>query len=119
MTSPDNVYSPDVGSVRKQIYITAEHERKLKRLAKRWNCTEAAIMRHALDGVRDDDLSPEDTLFERLRAQGSIVDYSSDPDLPSDDEIRAIRARLAVWVAEHPGSIGWDEALREDRDEPY
>jgi len=76
MASPDDVYFAELGSVRKQIYITTEHDRKLKRLAQRWNCTEAAIVRRALDDVRDDDLSPEDAFFEQLRAQGSIVDYS-------------------------------------------
>lgn len=119
MASPDDVYFAELGSVRKQIYITTEHDRKLKRLAQRWNCTEAAIVRRALDDVRDDDLSPEDAFFEQLRAQGSIVDYSNDPDLPSEDEVRAIRARLAMWVGAHPGSIGLDEALREDRDTPH
>lgn len=35
--------------IRKQLYIAPEQQRKLHDLAARWNCTEAEVMRAALD----------------------------------------------------------------------
>ncbi len=64
--------------IRKQVYLGREQDRKLKALAARRGCTEAAIIREALDRLPDPDRSVE----AQLAAAGLLVPKRDDPDAP-------------------------------------
>ena len=82
-------------AIRKQLYISSEHNQKLKRLARSWGCTEAAIVRRALDELPEPEPSPDDVLLQRLRAAGLIVSF---PEEPSSQTIQWSEIRLAGQV---------------------
>jgi hypothetical protein len=105
-----------VRSVRKQLYISQAHDRKLKRLAKSWQCTEAAVVRRALDGLDEGPATPEARFVESLRAGGKLVESPDAAGTPSRDEAAQIEGELAVWFAAHPEPLRLDEALRDERD---
>src|SRR5947199_7648372 len=58
--------------VRKQLYIDVEHEKKLKRLAKKWKVTEAAVVRRALEELPEAARTPEDEAMAHLVARGLV-----------------------------------------------
>ena len=55
--------------IRKQVYLAREQDRKLKVLAARRGCTEAEIIREALDRLPD----PDRSVDEQLAATGLLV----------------------------------------------
>jgi hypothetical protein len=55
--------------IRKQLYIEDRQQGKLRRVAEAWGCTEAAVMRAALDRLPD----PGDSLKARLAAAGLLA----------------------------------------------
>jgi hypothetical protein len=68
--------------VRKQTYLTAEQDRRLKELAERYHTTEAELLRRALDSWLARDAARSDTdPFERL------VGFVSDPNEVDHDDI--------------------------------
>jgi hypothetical protein len=96
--------------VRKQLYIEDQQERKLQRLAEAWGCTEAAVMRTALDRLPD----PEDSLRERLAAAGLLAPLPDDPDL-DDADLEELEREHDAWVATLTEPLGLSEAVLEDR----
>ena len=66
--------------MRKQLYLAGEQQRKLRKLAARWGCTEAEVVRRALDRLPDPDASIDD----RLAAAGLLAAPLLDDDLPTD-----------------------------------
>src|SRR5688572_22136091 len=102
--------------VRKQVYLERDQDRKLKALAARRKCTEAEIIREALDRLPD----PEsDDIVARLEAAGLLVP-KPEPGLPTEDEEGKSSEELwAEWdtlLANRNQPLGLVEALRKDRD---
>jgi hypothetical protein len=64
---------PAVRAVRKQFYITPENDRKLKRLAARKGCTEAALIRTAIDQLDEREPTLDEKIDQRLRELGVEV----------------------------------------------
>src|SRR6266508_2746675 len=56
--------------VRKQVYLKADQERKLKALAARRRCTEAELIREALDRLPD---PTDDAVLLKLEAAGLLA----------------------------------------------
>ena len=104
-------------AIRKQLYVSPEHNRKLKRLAGQWGCTEAAVVRRALDALPDAQPSGDELFVERLRAAGKIVDPPPPTEpLLTEEEAERYQRELDEYFAKH-GSPRLVEAILEDREE--
>ncbi len=97
--------------IRKQLYLGREHEEKLRRLAARWGCTEAEVVRAALDRLPDD---LESAIDARLNAAGVLAPPPEDAEM-TDDELAALEAEVEAWLDSLPGPLGLSEAVLEDR----
>ena len=97
--------------VRKQLYLAREPDRKLKALAARRGCTEAQVIRDALDQLPDPDLG----LDEQLAAAGLLAPKSHDADAPVGQAARGLEAEVDAWLATRPAGLGLSEAVLEDR----
>jgi hypothetical protein len=74
--------------VRKQVYLRREHDRKLKALASVRGCTEAEVIREAIDRLPD----PEGDFVARLEAAGLLVPKRDSPDLPRGAELEKLNS---------------------------
>lgn len=97
--------------IRKQVYLAREQDRKLKALAARRGCTEAEVIRDALDRLPD----PDRGLEEQLAAAGLLVPKGDDPDAPRGAAARALEVEVEAWLASRPTRLGLSEAVLEDR----
>jgi hypothetical protein len=97
--------------VRKQLYLAREQDRKLKALAARRGCTEAQVIRDALDQLPDPALGIED----QLAAAGLLAPRSEDAGAPVGHPARALEAEVDAWLAARPAGLGLSEAVLEDR----
>lgn len=102
--------------IRKQVYLLETQNRKLKALAAVRGCTEAEVMRDAVDRLPD----PEGSVVERLEAAGLLAKIRVPDDVPTGDELAALEAELDAWLESLPGPIGLSEAVLAEREEsPY
>src|SRR5881296_2273779 len=97
--------------VRKQVYLAREQDRKLKALAARRGCTEAEIIRDALDQLPDPDRGVE----EQLAAAGLLTPKGNDPDAPRGAAVRGLEVEVEAWLASRSTGLGLSEAVLEDR----
>src|SRR5688572_21035229 len=98
--------------IRKQIYLEAELDRKVKRLARRRYCTESEVIRQALVQVPD----PDGDHIEKLRAAGLLLeDKGVEPMDPA--ELEALEKRLDEWSRAYGKPIGLSKAVLDERDE--
>src|SRR5437867_2678346 len=98
--------------IRKQICLTPEQQGKLRKLAQKWGCSEAAVMREALYQLPDVD----DLLVARLTAAGMLITPPDDPDLPqTQEELEALEREHEEWLATLDEPLGFAEAVIEDR----
>src|SRR6266516_3470900 len=86
--------------IRKQVYLAPKQDRKLKSLASRRCCTEAEIIREALDRLPDPDAHD---IEAKLSAAGLLVPAPDFPDLPRGRAAQALEAEFERWLAEQPG----------------
>lgn len=98
--------------IRKQLYIGQEHQVKLRRLAARWGCPEAEVVRRAIEGLPEGD----DAAIERLRAAGLLVE-------PPEVELRGGQSAQEVerwfeeeWPKIQTEPLGLSQAVWEDRE---
>ena len=99
-----------VGMIRKQLYSDPAQQKKVRSLAKRWGCTEAEVMRRALDRLPD----TEPVVAARSREAGLTVPPWDDDDLPGETELEAMERELDQILAE-TGPLHLTEAVIEDR----
>ena len=98
--------------IRKQVYLGDEQEKKLRRLASRWGCAEAEVLRTAIDRLPD----PEHSVEGRLREAGLLVRIPVEPDLPQEKETLAELERdVEAWLASRPKILNLSQAVLEDR----
>lgn len=97
--------------IRKQLYIEPEQQRKLRSLAAQWGCTEAEVVRTALERLPDPDSAAE----ARLREAGILMDPPDDVPLLSAEELEALEQEHAAWLQRRGKPIGLLEALEHDR----
>jgi hypothetical protein len=97
--------------IRKQIYLTREHDRKAKAIAAARGWTESEVIRDALDRVPD----PEGNVVEQLAAAGLIEPQTDDTDVPTVAELRALEAELDEWLDSLPAPLQLAEAVIDDR----
>jgi len=102
--------------IRKQIYLLQTQNRKLKALAAVRGCTEAEVIRDALDQLPD----PGGGVAARLQAAGLLAVIPHNDDTPTPDELRALEAELDDWLDSLPEPLGLTEAVLAEREEsPY
>ena len=99
--------------IRKQIYLAREQDRKVKALAACRGCTEAEVIRDALDRLPD----PDRGVAEQLAAAGLLAPSGDDPDVPRGAAARALEMRVEAWLHNRPRllKLGLAEAVLEDR----
>lgn len=97
--------------IRKQLYLGAEQQRKLDRLARRWGCTEAHVVRIAIDRIPD----PDASIDERLADAGLLVPPTTAPDLPEGEAVADLERAHEDWLSAQAGSLRLAEAVIEDR----
>jgi hypothetical protein len=110
------MYTHDGGStvekmVRKQFYVTPDDDRKLKRLAREYRCSEAELIREAIGALP----AAEDSGIAALRAAG----LTTEPDGPraSDKELEEAEREWEDWLDSHPTPLGLSQAVIEEREE--
>ena len=96
--------------IRKQLYITVEEQKKLHALAAAWGCTEAEVMRRAIDR-----LPAAGSLEDRLRAAGLLVEPPDDPDLPPPEEVEALEREWDEIVRSLPEPLNLSQTVIENR----
>lgn len=101
--------------IRKQLYVAEQQQRKLERLAATWGCTEAQVMRTALDRLAEPRTDMDAEIEERLRAAGLWVEPPDDPDLPEGAEGEAFEAEMEAWLESQTEPFGLAQAVLEDR----
>ncbi|HEV8639238.1 MAG TPA: hypothetical protein VG370_33945 [Chloroflexota bacterium] len=76
-------------AVRKQLYLSPEHNRLVKELAARWNTTEAAVVRKALDRLaeserrrRPDRRTEKERQIDELLRQAGMLGGGGEPLWP-------------------------------------
>jgi hypothetical protein len=85
---------------RKQVCLTPAVQKKVEQLAARWGCTEADVIRHAMER-----LAP---------ANAGLVD--DDAVLPETPEaLDALEREYEDWVDSLPEPLGLSQAVIEDR----
>ena len=97
--------------IRKQLYIEREQERKLRKLAEHWGCTEAQVFRMALDRLADTD----GTIDGRLEDAGLLVSSTQAEDVPRGEELEALESEYEAWANTLTTPIGLSGAVLEDR----
>ncbi len=97
--------------VRKQVYLLREQDQKLKRLARERRCTEAEVMRAAIDSLPD----PAGGILEQLAAAGILAAKRDEVDVPRGGALRALEAEMNAWLAGETEPIGLADAVEEDR----
>ena len=100
--------------LRKQVYLAREHDRKIKALAARRGCTEAEIIREAVERLPN----PEDEWTERMRAEGIFAPKPDFPDrahLPRGDAHDLDRTAFESWLDAEPLDLRLSEAVEQDR----
>src|SRR5438093_9851084 len=100
-----------MGMVRKQVYIRCEQEQKLKRVADARGCTQAEVVREAIDRLPEYD----DPITQRLAEAGLLAPPPDDPDIPSEDEAERLEREIAAWDRQH-GPLGLSDAVWKDRE---
>jgi predicted transcriptional regulator len=100
--------------IRKQLYLDVDTERKLKRLAARWKCSEAAVVRKAVESVPEGRRPTDEEILERLVAQGVIAPPEGPPMTP--EEAEEIERELEEFARAHPDMPDPAQYVFEDRE---
>ncbi|MGD9892661.1 MAG: hypothetical protein AB7R89_02910 [Dehalococcoidia bacterium] len=101
-----------MSKVRKHLYLDAKQEQKLREYAARWGCSEAGVMRVALDRLTDLDHSVVSGTWDRT----SQLDDEAGEEPLSDQALAALEAESEAWFREHPQPLGLSEAVFLDRE---
>jgi hypothetical protein len=101
--------------IRKQLYITPAQQHKLRTLAARRGCSEAEVMRAAIDRLEGDVRSEIDRV---LSEAGVLVPppLGDDEARLLDDEDAQLEAELDAWAATLPQPVQLADAVIEDRE---
>jgi hypothetical protein len=101
--------------IRKQLYLGEAQQRKLRRLAARWGCAEAEVVRKAIDRLPEPEATLDDLVAARLAAAAFLVPPPDDDDILSEAEAEELEREITAWDKQH-GPLGLSEAVARDRD---
>jgi antitoxin ParD1/3/4 len=91
--------------VRKQVYLTAADDAKVKRIARHRRCTEAQVIREAIGALG----------LAAVRAAGLLMEPEGPP--VSDAELAEAEREWEEWLTAHPAPLCLSEAVIEEREE--
>lgn len=97
--------------IRKQIYLVPAQDQKLKALAPARGCSEAAVIRGALDRLA----VPSENLIERLAAAGMLSEESHRPAGIDVERLQAVEEELEDVFSSRSGPIHLSEAVPAER----
>ena len=101
--------------IRKQLSIEQRQQEKLRRLAKDRRCSEAEVVRQAIDALPEPALlSANERIRAELRARGMLLE-SAEPAV-SDEEMERL-AQEWEEIAKRIGNIRLSDAVIQDREE--
>jgi ribbon-helix-helix protein len=101
--------------VRKQFYVTAAQNGKLKELARQRRVTEAELVREAIDNLPP----AEDPVIARLRAKGLIAPKPPLPEFLQGKDLDVVEAELWAQLGDLGGVTLSDAVLQERAESPY
>ena len=97
--------------IRKQVYIERKQDAKLKRLASARGCTEAEVVRDAIEALPD----AEPKFVQRLREMGLLVEHEG-PKSTREERAR-VRAKFDEVLRSRGANPRLSDAILEERDE--
>lgn len=100
--------------IRKQFYLAPEQQKKLHRLARAWRCSEAEVLRRAIDRLPEPAREPATELEAILMREGLLAPPPSE-DLPTGEEAAALERELQEWLQTRTEPLGLSEAVMKDR----
>lgn len=104
--------------IRKQVYLLQAQNRKLKALAAMRGCTEAEVIRDALDRLPDP--APAGSVRAQLEAAGFLATMHFGDDVPTGEKLADLEAEVEAWLNALPEPLGLSDAVLAERDEsPY
>jgi antitoxin ParD1/3/4 len=101
--------------VRKQLYISPDQDRKLKRLSRRHGVTEAELVREAIEHLPEG----EDALIEKLRAKGLLAPKPALPDYLRGKDLHRFAEELRKELGNLHGVTLSDAVQWEREHSPY
>jgi hypothetical protein len=96
--------------VRKQLYLRPDQEQKIQRLASLRRCTEAEVVREAIDRVAEE----TDPTLRRLDELRIVPLHEEGSESLSGAELAELERELDEWAIRQ-GPLGLTEAVLEDR----
>lgn len=99
--------------IRKQIYLAPEQDQKVKALAAAHGCSEAAVIREALDHLA----LPRGTVADRLASAGLLADESYRPAGIDVNRLQDLEDELEHLLATRSGPLFLSEAVLSERGE--
>jgi hypothetical protein len=86
---------------------------KVKRIAARRRCTEAEVIREAVDRI-----SEPDGDLDRLRTAGLLMDVTGIEPMDKD-ELEALECELEAWHVSRGKPLGLSQAVLDERQETW
>ena len=98
--------------IRRQVYLEADHQARLARLAALWGCSESEVLRKAISQLSESD----DPIDARLFASGLLMPAPPADARPLSEEAEEeLERRLDRLAEARATSFGLAEAVVEDR----
>jgi hypothetical protein len=112
----NDVHCEEIGiaMIRKQLYLERRQQHKLRRIAARLRCTEAEVMRKAIERLPEPEESLDDLVAARLAAAGILAPPPDVDDIASEAEAELLEQEVDRWDKRHgPTRLG--EAVLQER----
>jgi hypothetical protein len=101
--------------IRKQLYITPAQQHKLRTLAARRGCSEAEVMRAAIDCFDTDLASDIDRVLMEAGLLAPPLPLKEGEEELTDEELEQLEAEIDEWVMALPEPLRLSDAVLEDR----
>jgi hypothetical protein len=113
-----------VALARRSIHLSAAQQRKLRQLAAANNCSEAEIVRRAVDRLPDSGSDTckvasglEEAIIARLASAGALAPPPDGDDAPADPvELEALEREHQAWLVTQTEPLGLSEAVLAERE---
>ncbi len=100
--------------IRKQVYLGEDHDRKVKAIARRRGCSEAEVIREAIERMPE----PAKALGELLDEAG-IRCLPPDPTLPTGQTLAVLDQEIEAWARTLRPDQSLTEAILQNREEEF
>jgi hypothetical protein len=112
VTRNDDVEECDrLRMIRKLLYISEGHRQSSVGWQAPWRCTEAEVVRAAIDRLPD----PVGDPIQQLQAAGVLLPRHDDGSLPEEADLEALERELEDFLAGQTDVLPLSEAVLDDR----